>query len=456
MLETPAPTKGTADFSRFVALGNSLTAGYADGALYRKGQEVAFAKLIAERMQMTGGWQPRYGEMPDDPSNPLDADRGLGITRLPNGNVMISSKFVLRAGRDCKGVGSIGPARLAPDVPQSQEPFFFRFLGNKQLDTANAPLNLIGVPGMKAVEAGFVGYGNPANSVGIFNPFFTRIARNPVTSSALGDAAAARPTFFSLFLGNNDVLLYAVAGGADPLNPITPVPLFEQAIDGLVNVLTANGAKGVIGTVPDIATTPHFTTIPYNGLTLDTTSAAQLNVGYAIPIQLGLVKRFKVGNNPFVIEQPRTPSNPAGLRSATAKDYMVLSTPLDSVKCFGLGSMVPMRNQYVLDSTEAAVVAIATNAYNAKIRQVAAAKNLALADANALLRQLKNEGVQRFDGATISSALATGNGFSLDGLHLTPRGNAYLANCFINAINATYGSTLPTYSLSDFPGSVFP
>ena len=29
---------GTADFSRFIAVGNSLTAGYADGGLYLQGQ----------------------------------------------------------------------------------------------------------------------------------------------------------------------------------------------------------------------------------------------------------------------------------------------------------------------------------------------------------------------------------------------------------------------------------
>ena len=31
----PALTAGSADFSTFVALGNSLTAGYADGTLYK-------------------------------------------------------------------------------------------------------------------------------------------------------------------------------------------------------------------------------------------------------------------------------------------------------------------------------------------------------------------------------------------------------------------------------------
>jgi len=32
------PSNGTADFTTYVAVGNSLTAGYADGALYKSAQ----------------------------------------------------------------------------------------------------------------------------------------------------------------------------------------------------------------------------------------------------------------------------------------------------------------------------------------------------------------------------------------------------------------------------------
>ena len=35
----PSPTTGTADFTRYIAVGNSLTAGYADGGLYLAGSK---------------------------------------------------------------------------------------------------------------------------------------------------------------------------------------------------------------------------------------------------------------------------------------------------------------------------------------------------------------------------------------------------------------------------------
>src|SRR5580698_2930506 len=49
------PTKGQADFSRFIAVGNSLTAGYADGGLYLAGQENSYPSIMAKQMQSVGG-----------------------------------------------------------------------------------------------------------------------------------------------------------------------------------------------------------------------------------------------------------------------------------------------------------------------------------------------------------------------------------------------------------------
>lgn len=41
---------------------------------------------------------------------------------------------------------------------------------------------------------------------------------------------------------------------------------------------------------------------------------------------------------------------------------------------------------------------------------------------------------------TLTSAYVTGATFSLDGVHPSPRGYAYIANIFLKAINTTYGS----------------
>ena len=48
-------TAGEADFSKYVALGNSITAGFSDGALFKAGQENAYPKLLADQFALAGG-----------------------------------------------------------------------------------------------------------------------------------------------------------------------------------------------------------------------------------------------------------------------------------------------------------------------------------------------------------------------------------------------------------------
>jgi hypothetical protein len=59
-------------------------------------------------------------------------------------------------------------------------------------------------------------------------------------------------------------------------------------------------------------------------------------------------------------------------------------------------------------------------------------------------------------GVGINSAFITGGAFSLDGIHLTPRGNAVIANVFIDAINAKYASTIPAIDITQYRGVKFP
>ncbi|HIX54135.1 MAG TPA: G-D-S-L family lipolytic protein, partial [Candidatus Sphingobacterium stercoripullorum] len=49
------PSTGTqANFDKYIAVGNSLTAGYADDGLYLEGQKVAYPNLIAQQLQQLG------------------------------------------------------------------------------------------------------------------------------------------------------------------------------------------------------------------------------------------------------------------------------------------------------------------------------------------------------------------------------------------------------------------
>ncbi len=103
----------------------------------------------------------------------------------------------------------------------------------------------------------------------------------------------------------------------------------------------------------------------------------------------------------------------------------------------------------MLSKNEISELKAATDAYNAIIQAAATANDLAFVDAKAIMTQLSTTGITA-NNYTLNTAFATGGAFSLDGFHPTPRGYALIANEFIKAINAKYGSNLKGVNLGDY------
>lgn len=422
--EEPTVDKGSIDVTTYVAIGNSITAGYADNALYYDGQQVSYANLLASKFMQVGGGAFKQ---------PLVDPASVGVGSAGN------ARYGLTYATDCKGTTGLSPKPIAA----SGDLTIFN-----PIYSSSGPFHNMGVPGAKAITVVFPGYGNPANGLGNYNPFFTRMASNPATASMLSDAAALQPTFFSLFIGNNDVLGYATNGGAsDAITPSagTPGVGFDASIDAIIAQMSATASKGVIANVPYVTSLPFFTTVPYNGLVLDATQAAQLTGYYA---GLGSSITFTEGANPFVIQDG------AGFRQITSDELILLTVPQDSLKCKSWGSTKPIPDKYVLTSTEKGLIISATDAYNTKLKAVASAGNYAFVDVNAFMMQAEKGIV--FNGIEVSTTFVSGGAFSLDGIHLTPRGNALLANEFLKAINNTYGSTFTMIDASKYSGVMFP
>ncbi len=430
-LTLPTASKGRMDPSRYVAVGNSITSGFADGALYYNGQLVSYPNLLAGQFRLIGGVNFNQPLMPS-------SSVGVGST----GN----APFILGNSTDCLGVTSLGPipAAASGDLSALATNIF----------ASQGPFNNMGVPGAKAITVLAPGYGNPANGTGFYNPFFARMA-SASTASILSDALLINPTFFTLFIGNNDVLVYAMNGGAaDSITPPTGMAGvgFDGSINAIVNALTANGAKGVIGNIPDITALPFFTTIPWNGLTLRQGQADTLNSVWQDFSTGKPLYNFHADSNAFLIADPTVPF--LGQRQIKKGEFILLNTPLDSIKCYKMGTLKPIPNLHVLDSAEIAKVKTAIIAYNNIIKSVALAKGLALVDVNAFMNKT-NKGIV-YNGIAMNTKFVTGGAFSLDGIHLNPIGNAMLANEFIKSINATFGSTIPQVDATKYRGAVFP
>ena len=457
------------DFSRYVSMGASFTAGYTDGALFQAAQMNSFPNILANKFKMAGG---------GDFNQPMMSDNIGGL--LFAGNVIQGPRLYFN--------GS-GPVRLSA-TPTTET-----------TSSVAGALNNFGVPGAKSFHLVAPGYGNMAGvPIGAANPYYARMASG-ATATVLGDALSQSPSFFTVTeVGGNDVLGYATSGGTgvdqsptatnptgnlDPAtygsNDITNPLVFANVFSNMVGALTAGGAKGVVGNIPYVSDLPFFTTIPYNPIPLDAGTAGQLNAGFAAynnaldyilavknanqfpPAIMGLladfdqaeVNRRKVTyaagqNAALIMDEDLTDLtflDPAlvNMRPAAADDLLVLTssgvlgTSVGGNPTLINGVSVPLADQWVLTPEEQNAIKNATDAYNTTIEGVANANpNVALVDLKSVLEEA-SMGIT-FDNYTMTSQLVVGGLVSLDGVHLTARGYALMANKILEAMDAEFGS----------------
>lgn len=400
-IDLPASSKGSVDFSRYVAIGNSLTAGYADGGLYRDGQLNSYPSMIAGQLKALGGGkfvQPLFIPGQENGSGYLSLT-GFTSTGLP----------VIKPVTTDLAIRGISPITGLP-------------LYTKFIDS----INNYGVPGIRVSDLIDPAYG-------IKNPYLERL-ETTAEAGLVGYAQKvfqSKPTFFTCWLGNNDALQYALSGGVFP--PLTPPAAFQQIYAGFIGQLIQfTKAKGVMGTIPDVTLIPYFNTKTVAKI------LAQAPAGASLYITTGT----------------------GAVRKATSADLIVLTA--DSIGAVnpktgpkGFSPYNPLKNKDVLDSAEVSATRSAIASYNISIVQVATANGLALMDINQLLTKI-SKGNYVVDGIPLTLAYISGGVFSLDGVHLTPRGYSIIANQYINAINATYHTTISTLSPALYRGVKLP
>lgn len=518
--ENPLPgavtgTSGSFDFSKYVSIGNSLTAGYMDGALYNSGQANSFPALLAQQLTTSG---IDGGDFNQPDINSENGYAGMG----PNGPL----------GRFELSLSQLIPLPTAGELPAA-------FGGDK------SALNNFGVPGMSLVEVNDPGLAS--------NALYARFASNPGTSTVLTDALAANPTFFTYWLGHNDILRYAIGGGSNEA-AITPSADFQNALAQSLGALVAGGAKGVVLTIPSIVLTPYFRAVPYNSIPV--TSEAQrdqLNAGFAglnaaldglvVLTNLGVVPGLNVtqaeadarkvtyavgANNPILMaDDALTDYNRAGgefdillgtgqitaaqrqalapfgqSRPATADDLPVLAAATQLGATVGgnpaalIGVTVPAADNLILSASEVQTVVVQSAIFNgtmaAVVAQVNAASNnaitlvdvqpafmdLAGVDAqtaaslvnplqgavpsldpflsafqNAAIAAVDGEAGIRVNGVNLSPAFDPNGIMSTDGVHPNPRGHGIVANLIIDALNAA-GANIPSVNVLALRGVI--
>jgi hypothetical protein len=430
-LDIPEPSSGSANFTKTVAIGGNYMAGYQNGALFNKGQRLSIPALLTTQFKLAGGGPFSQALMPDD--------NGLGLNSKPWESWFVSPSH-LGYKTDCIGATSLFP--LENIISESDAtPYLTGISGN-------------GIQNLAVPYANLSDYFNPSLGISFStqnrNPYYNRIASNPGASTLYGDAKAQGATFITAWLGMEDVYNYARTGGTS--GTIASSTTFSSYLDSLLAGLTANGAKGVIATLPDFRVFPYYTLVAWDNADLRQTQADSLNDIYG-PDGLGLTHiHFETGRNGFIIGDSTANG---GVRQLHAGEYITLSVPLDSMKCDKYGLVFKtINNRYALDSGEVAMIDQAIQSYNAIITQKAVQYNLALVDMYSYFNSVKS-GI-KWDGADFNAEFVSGGFFSLDGYHPNQKGYALIANEFIKAINTKYNAVIPTVNCVECDGIKFP
>jgi hypothetical protein len=263
--------------------------------------------------------------------------------------------------------------------------------------------NNLGVPNIRMSDITNVNYGTSAG-----NPLFERILPSNSSSKTYLDAIGeSKPTF--------------VMGGT---KPITDISTYQRNTQALFAKL--NGTKGVVMTIPDLLTnSPFFTHIKASSL------SGKLNS----PIY------FRTGTG--------------AIRKATDRDLILMSA--DSVGISNRSGLpkgymyaYPLNNEDVLDEDEVAKVNQARLAFNSTLETEARAIKMVVINTNILFAKVKN-GFED-NGISINANYPAGNFYSLDGIHLTAKGNALLANEIIKTLNITCQTALPIVNTANYTG----
>lgn len=411
-IDAPEISAGEANFERYIAVGNSLTGGYANNGVSRSSQLNSYPNILAGQFKLAGGGeftQPLFTEAQANGTGYLELS-GFTATGQP----------------------------IITQVPAAAERGGNLPAGGAALTKYTDPINNLGVPGM-SVKA------SATPLFGLANPYFERLLEPSEvgTKSYQQFIGETDPTFFTCWLGNNDVLAYATSGGvsspANPFSGITDVPTFQAVYTAMIDNLTKNGAKGVLATIPDVTLVPFFTTVTVQ-----------------------LVRAAAKGADVYI----RTGPNATDVRKATDDDLILLTTqgaigvpdPTTTIP-HGFHPLNPLTDAEVLDAAEVTEIRTATTTFNGIIKDAANAKNLGLWEVNPFFQSIQPVNGQPalvINQVNYTPAFISGNIFSLDGVHLTPRGYAIVANEFIKVINAKYSAKIPTVDVTNYNAILFP
>ncbi len=388
------------DFTKYVAIGDSLAAGVVNYGSVKTYQDNSVPALIARQAGVSTFQQPLVSE-PGLP--PLMELKKLNITAFG-----VSPVIAFKS-----GAGS--PLNYTLSGPYN----------NLGIDGANTNDLLTRTGNILNLSTDFGKYAQ--GLVGKVVPFSDLVLRDGKTT-AIQQAIGAQGTFYTVNIGSNEVLGAALTAIALDGVTMTPLAAFTTQYNTLLGALKTQrpNAKVMVSTVQDVL--PFVSTVkPY--LIIPTTGAKIPLLGEAGPLT----------DNDFLTLQASALIG-QGIGIPKALGGTGLPLPEGSIDATGLHAGVILR--------AAEMVAIVTRIaqMNAVIKSTAASYGYGVADTWAAFRDWDAHGVV-VGGVKLTTGFLTGGIFSLDGAHPQQIGYGLLANVWIQAINEQLNMAIPPVNL---------
>ena len=378
-------------FQRYVALGNSITAGYQSGGINDSTQKESYAKIVAEQMH-TGYVFPAL------------VDPGCAPP-------IINFQTQSRGGATATTCALRDPS------------------------TTVAVQNNVAVPGATS-----------------FDPTATTTkASNILTQLFLGGktqvqrALDAQPTFVSVWIGNNDVLDAAAKG----------VTVYQNATDaGSVGIKTALSTQGITDTITFVANYKKMidqltaAQPKLKGILIGVVNVTQIPFIFSVDSLIAepTTKAYfdaAVGRTTTIT--PDCAGSGALVTLGMIQFLKANATATLTCTKGAVPTAPAIGDFFILDVADQALFNKVINRYNGYIHAKADSIGFAYVDPNPLLAGLRGapSGIPLVP--VLSSPTATfGPYISLDGIHPSGKAHRAIANAVIAAINAKYNTTLAT------------
>lgn len=371
---------GGADFTRFVGVGDSLTAGFKDGALFASGQQQGFYVLVAQSMisQVT---LPLIAE-PGIPAPDPTTGRGL----------MLQIPGTCEYGNTIPAIG-VSSGRLNPTEKATNVAVPDQTIGDALTTQWN--INPGNVQGTADTAEDFI----------LGFPYASTPQPPNAPRTQIGTAIGLQPTFVSFWLGSNDALGAALSGAVNDTT-LTPIDQFTIDAQSGMDALASTGAKGVVLNIPDVTVLPNLFSLQELGSLTGLSSAK-------------LMRRLGIDANSFV-PMSALPTVEAILNGSTPG---------------------PLAQNQILSGSEVKTIRKRINKYNKNLKRLASEKGWAFTDIFTRFNDYDQNGVT-IPGVHKVTTGYLGGLFGLDGINPSATGHALIATAVIEAINARYGTAL--------------